>query len=43
MEFCENKVKYVLYLTFFKVATSCFDDSFAHSRYSLFQLHKVVA
>ena len=35
-----NKSKYILYLTFFKVATLCLDDSFAHSWYSLNQLHE---
>ena len=34
-----NKSKYILYLRFFKVATLCLDDSFAHSWYSLIQLH----
>ena len=34
-----NKSKYTLYLRFFKVATLCFDDSFAHSWHSLNQLH----
>ena len=35
-----NKSKYILYLSFFKVATLCLDDSFAHSWHSLNQLHK---
>ena len=34
-----NKSKYILYLRFFKVATLCLDDSFAHSWHSLNQLH----
>ena len=34
-----NKSKYILYLRFFKVATVCLDDSFAHSWHSLNQLH----
>ena len=37
-----NKPEYVLYFQFFKVATLCFDDSFAHSWHSLHQLHEVV-
>jgi hypothetical protein len=37
-----NKSKYKAYLRFFKVATLCLDDSFAHSWHSLNQLHKVV-
>ena len=37
-----NKSKYILYLRFFKVATLCLDDSFAHSWHSLNQLHDVV-
>ena len=37
-----NKTKYMLYLRFFKVATLCLDDSFAHTWHSLNQLHKVV-
>ena len=32
MELCVES-KYILYLRFFKVATLCFDDSFAHSRH----------
>ena len=35
-----NKSKYILYLRFFKVATLCLDDSFAHSWHSLNQLHE---
>ena len=31
--------KSILYLRFFKVATLCLDDSFAHSWHSLNQLH----
>ena len=34
-----NKSKYMLYLRFFKVATLCLDDSFAHAWHSLNQLH----
>ena len=36
-----NKSKYIyhFYLRFFKVATLCLDDSFAHSWNSLKQLH----
>ena len=34
-----NKSKYILDLRFFKVATLCLDDSFAHSWHSLNQLH----
>jgi hypothetical protein len=37
-----NKSKYILYLRFFKVATLCLDDSFAHAWHSLNQLHEVV-
>lgn len=37
-----NKPEYILYFRFFKVATFCFDDSFAHSWHSLNQLHEVV-
>jgi hypothetical protein len=37
-----NKSKYILYLRYFKVATLCLDDSFAHSWYSLNRLHEVV-
>ena len=37
-----NKSKYILYLRFFKKATLCLDDSFAHSCHSLNQLHEVV-
>jgi hypothetical protein len=33
---------HILYLRFFKVATLCLDDRFAHSRPSLNQLHEVV-
>ena len=32
----------MLYLRFFKVATLCLDDSFAHSWHSLIQIHEVV-
>ena len=46
MESCSNwksvKSKYILYLRYFKVATLCLDDSFAHSWHSLNQLHEVV-
>ena len=35
------KSKCILYLRFFKVATLCLDDSFAHSWHSLNQLHEV--
>ena len=31
----------ILYLRFFKVATLCLDDSFAHCCHSLYQLHEV--
>ena len=34
-----NKSKYILDFRFFKVATLCLDDSFAHSWHSLDQLH----
>ena len=34
-----NKSKLILYLRFFKIATICLDDSFAHSWHSLNQLH----
>ncbi len=37
-----NKPEYVLYFRFFKLATICFDDSFAHSWHSLSQIHEVV-
>jgi hypothetical protein len=37
-----NKSKYILYLRFFKVATLCLDESFAHSWHSLNQLHEVI-
>ena len=37
-----NKSKYILYLRFFKVATLCLDDSFAHYWHSLNHLHEVV-
>ena len=37
-----NKWKYILFLRFFKVATLCLNDSFAHSWQSLNQLHEVV-
>jgi hypothetical protein len=36
-----NKYTYILYLRFFKVATLCLDDSFAHF-YSLNQINEVV-
>ena len=36
-----NKSKHMLYLRFFKVATLCLDDSFAHSWRSLNQLKRV--
>ena len=47
MESCSNKKvlnksKCILHLRFFKVATLCLDDSFAHSWNSLNQLHEVV-
>src|SRR4029434_2011268 len=44
MELCgkQKKKEWVLYSRFFKVATFCFDDSFAHSWHSLKQLHEVV-
>jgi hypothetical protein len=47
MESCSNqkvlnKSKYILDLRFFKVATLCPDDSFAHSWHSLNQFHEVV-
>ena len=45
MESCSNQksVKQIkIYLRFFKVATLCLDDSFAHSWHSLNQLHEVV-
>ena len=44
MESCSNQksVKQIqIYLRFFKVATLCLDDSFAHSLHSLNQLHEV--
>jgi hypothetical protein len=34
-----NKSKYILYLRFFKEATLCLDDSFAHSWHSLNQFN----
>ena len=34
-----SKSKYILYLTFFKVATLCLDDNFAHYRHCLNHLH----
>ena len=34
--------KYILDFGFFKVATLCLDDSFAHSWHSLNQFHEVV-
>ena len=37
-----NKTEYALYFMFFKVATFCFGDSFAHSWYSVSQIHEVV-
>ena len=41
MESCSNQksVKHIIYFRFFKVATLCLDDSFAHSWHSLNQLH----
>ena len=36
-----NKSKSILYLRFFKVATICLDDSFAHFWHSLNQLHEI--
>jgi hypothetical protein len=45
MELCRNQksVKQIkIYFRFFKVATVCLDDSFAHSWHSLNQLHEVV-
>ena len=46
MESCSNQksvkqinIQYILHLRFFKVATLCLDDSFAHSWHSLNQLH----
>ena len=45
MESCskQKRVKQIIiYLRFFKVATLCLDDIFAHSWHSLNQLHKVV-
>ena len=45
MESCSNQksVKQIkIYLRFFKVATLCLDDSFAHSWQSLNQLQEVV-
>ena len=39
----EKGVKQIkIYLIFFKVATLCLDDSFAHTWHSLNQLHEVV-
>ena len=35
-----NNSKYILHLRFFKVATICLDDSFAHSWHSLNLLHE---
>ena len=35
-----NKLKYILEFRFFKVATLCLDDSFAHFWHSLNQLHE---
>ena len=37
-----NKTEYALYFMFFNVATFCFGDSFAHSWYSVSQIHEVV-
>ena len=37
-----KQIKIYLYLRFFKVATLCLDDSFAHFWHSLNQLHEVV-
>ena len=45
MESCSNQksVKQIkIYFGFFKVATLCLDDNFAHSWHSLNQLHEVV-
>jgi hypothetical protein len=46
MESCSSqksvKSKYILYLSFFKVATLCLEDSFATFWHSLNQLHEVV-
>ena len=48
MESCINKKKvlnepqYILDLRFFKVATLCLDDNFAHSWHSINQLHEVI-
>ena len=36
------KPEYVFYFGFFKVATFCFDDRFAHSWHSLNQIHEAV-
>ena len=36
------KSKYILDFRFFKVATLCLEDSFAHSWHYLNQLHEVV-
>jgi hypothetical protein len=38
----DKQIKIYLYLRFFKVATFCLDDSFAHAWHSLNQLHEVV-
>ena len=38
-----NKSKYILNLRFFKEATLCLDDSFAHSWHTLNQLHEVTS
>ena len=38
-----NKLKYVVHLRFFKVATICLDDSFAHSWHSLNHLQDLVS
>ena len=37
-----KEARYILYLRFFKVATLCLDESFAHSWHSLKHLHDVV-
>lgn len=37
-----NKPEFVLYFILFKVATFCFDDSFAHSWRSHIQIREVV-
>jgi hypothetical protein len=45
MESCSDQksVKQIkIYLRFFKIATLCLDDGFAHAWHSLNQLHDVV-